>query len=413
MKIFESKVITRSQAVIREYPLICGVSLTRFLLSFSMGGVISVLLPLIKDEFSVGYTELGLLISAFAFARLIMDLPLGYLSDRFDNLSLLAVGMICVFGGVLICLFAPTFTLLVCGRILVGIGSGINNVAALTLLTRDAQRGSLGKINSLLEFSAIAGTSISPSIAGFLATSFQWRATFVLSAITSLISFFVVFWIKNNTGSSAKKHGKMPLEELPSSSILPISYRQLVSQRGILVGYVTAFMFSWSWGGFLSTLFPLYGSDVLGLSVKLIGLSMTVAALADLALLIPVGWLSDRYNRKPFLIGGLFCILLGILALPLAKGLPLFMLFCIIVYMGFAAWGMPPALLADLSSPESRGKVIGVYRFLVDAGFAIGPSVSAALTNHFGYVFTASLTALLLGLTMLGIIMFLPRGKFY
>ncbi len=413
MKIFESKVITRSQAVIREYPLICGVSLTRFLLSFSMGGVISVLLPLIKEEFSVGYTELGLLISAFAFARLIMDLPLGYLSDRFDNLSLLAAGMICVFGGVLICLFSPTFTLLVCGRILVGIGSGINNVAALTLLTRDAQRGSLGKINSLLEFSAIAGTSISPSIAGFLATSFQWRATFVLSAITSLISFFVVFWIKNNRGSSAQKHGKTPSVERPSSSTLPISYRQLFSQRGILVGYVTAFMFSWSWGGFLSTLFPLYGSDVLGLSVKLIGLSMTVAALADLALLIPVGWLSDRYNRKPFLIGGLFCILLGILALPLASGLPLFMLFCIIVYMGFAAWGMPPALLADLSSPESRGKVIGVYRFLVDAGFAIGPSVSAALANHFGYVVTASLTALLLGLTILSIIMFLPRGKFY
>ena len=46
----------------------------------------------------------------------------------------------------------------------------------------------------------------------------------------------------------------------------------------------------------------------------------------------------------------------------------------------FACWGLPPALLTHWVSPESRGVILGISRFMVDLGFILGSwTVSLAL----------------------------------
>ena len=57
-------------------------------------GVISPILPLFATEFGVGAAAIGLTLSSFALARLILNVPLGVLSDRYGRRMLLISGPI-------------------------------------------------------------------------------------------------------------------------------------------------------------------------------------------------------------------------------------------------------------------------------------------------------------------------------
>lgn len=55
-------------------------------------GVIPPVLPLFAAKFGVGSAAIGLTLSSFALARLILNIPLGILSDRYGRRLLLVVG---------------------------------------------------------------------------------------------------------------------------------------------------------------------------------------------------------------------------------------------------------------------------------------------------------------------------------
>ncbi|RMF90028.1 MAG: hypothetical protein D6736_07420, partial [Nitrospinota bacterium] len=54
---------------------------------------------------------------------------------------------------------------------------------------------------------------------------------------------------------------------------------------------------------------------------------------------------------------------------------------------------------------------LSLYRFLVDAGFVLGPSAAAYLANQFGYLFPALLTTGLLALVMSLTLLFLHESS--
>ena len=65
----------------------------RFLLAFAQGGVLSPLLPLLRETFHVGYGELGLLISMFGLSRVAMDIMAAYLLSWIPLFRLLLLGI--------------------------------------------------------------------------------------------------------------------------------------------------------------------------------------------------------------------------------------------------------------------------------------------------------------------------------
>ena len=69
-------------------------------------------------------------------------------------------------------------------------------------------------------------------------------------------------------------------------------------------------------------------------------------------------------------------------ALPISSSGPGFIVIGVLTGMGFACWGLPPALLTDFVPDASRGMILGLYRFMIDLGYIVGPwSVSAVLES--------------------------------
>src|SRR6266498_109883 len=79
-------------------------------------GIVSPVLPLYAKSFHVGYDAVGLLVSAFAFTRLLFDLVAGPLVGRFGERAVVTAGAAMVGVSSAAAALAPNFALLVVFR---------------------------------------------------------------------------------------------------------------------------------------------------------------------------------------------------------------------------------------------------------------------------------------------------------
>src|SRR5215468_3958190 len=155
----------------------------RFLLAFAQGGLLTPLLPLLRETFWVSPGELGLLTSMSGLSSVVMDVIATYLLNRWPLLSLLLQG-IGLTGVALFCsVLAPSFYWLVAAQMLLGFGVSITRAASLMVVIAATPRTAQGRANNLLEFSAIAGITLSPTLSGLTASLLHWRAAFGLATV--------------------------------------------------------------------------------------------------------------------------------------------------------------------------------------------------------------------------------------
>jgi MFS family permease len=83
-------------------------------------GIISPVLPLYAQSFGVGTAMIGLTITVFGAARLVMNLPAGFLSERYGRRLLLVGGPAVTALGSLAGGLAPTFGWLIASRFVAG-----------------------------------------------------------------------------------------------------------------------------------------------------------------------------------------------------------------------------------------------------------------------------------------------------
>jgi MFS family permease len=92
------------------------------------------------------------------------------------------------------------------------------------------------------------------------------------------------------------------------------------------------------------------------------------------------GPLSDRVGRKPLIVGGMLLCAAGVAALPLREQIAWWTACACGVGLGMGMlYPTLGAAISDLSTDESRGRSLGVYRFWRDLGYAVGAGLLAVL----------------------------------
>lgn len=370
----------------------------RFLLAFAQGGLVSPLLPLWRELFQVSSGELGLLTSMAGLSSVVMDLMAAELLRRYALVSLLLSGIgltsVALLGGLL----APGFYWLVATQMLLGFGIGMTRVAALTVVVTATPPEEQGQANNLLEFSAIAGLVLSPTLSGLTAAFLHWRLAFGLAACCVAGAFAWVLAMRQAlTEAVAAVPPPRATQQRPAAPPRPAP--TAMPYRTIGVAYGTTFLLSFTWSGFISTALPLFGGEVVGLSTSLLGGVLTVGLLGDLFLLMPMGWLADRLEARVVLTPALLLMALSVCALPLATSLGSLTLVSLGLHTGFAAWGMPSAVLALSVPREHLARTMGRYRLLVDGAVVVAPWLVGTLIDLGGYGLPAWCSGGLIGLS--------------
>jgi len=172
-------------------------------------GFILLILPLMLQlELGVEPGLRGMVLGLFATPFILLQYPIGNLSDKYGRYKFLIVGsiftalMLMVMG----ILAQIGFLILIVGFILLGIGNGLTGPPAMALVgdVIDPAENALGM--GFFNLMGNIGIIIGPLFGGFLVDSTNFIITFFLAGVIEILSLSIIltslFWIFNQNKSS-------------------------------------------------------------------------------------------------------------------------------------------------------------------------------------------------------------------
>jgi predicted MFS family arabinose efflux permease len=147
--------------------------------------------------------------------------------------------------------------------------------------------------------------------------------------------------------------------------------------------------------------FSVYAVRYPGASAASAGVAFGIYALIQSVMQLPLGWASDRWGRKPVLLGGLAIFAVGSVACALAADI-FQLIIARIIQGGGAVSAVAFAALADVTRPAVRTQAYTIIGVAIGAAFVIGILAGPLLAARIGL---DGLFYLLAGLALLALLL--------
>ena len=342
-----------------------------------MMALLTPLLPFIRDDFTLNYTQAGWLVLAYNLAYGLSQLPAGWLADRIGPRIMLAIGVagVAVIG--LLIGFSPTYIVLALFLVLLGLAGGGYHPSASPLVSASVKPENRGKALGTHQIGGTASFFLAPLIAAGIASTLGWRGTFLAISIPS-IAFGITFYLLLGRLGYARKVKSAASASRVEATPAPDRLRRLTAfvtlgvASMILVQSVIAFI-------------PLYIVDQLGRSEETGAAMLSLVYFGGLWAGPLGGYLSDRLGRVPVIIA------VGLIAAPSIYFLNVAPfgvgLSAMLILMGMAMHlGMPvvEAYIISYTSERRRSTVLGIYYLGSRGGPAVAPLVGYII-DHQGF----------------------------
>lgn len=350
-------------------------------------GLIAPILPLYARSFGVSYDAASLLISTFAFARLVFDPVAGPVVDRYGERLCAMTGVMFVGISSALAGLARSFPLVVLFRGAGGLGSSLFFAALYSHLLKVVPSNRMGRTMSVFYGALNVGIIAGGPIGGVVAQVWGLRSPlFLYSGLCLLSGLLYLRYMSDSNGRGAG-------EAAGSAPAGPGSWRgtrsrilALLRNPTFLTVLVLNMAFYWVVAGGYDTLVPLFGREGLGMSTVGVGGVFAIAVAAEFVVLYPAGSASDRIGRKRVLLPALAGLAIMMAAVGWAgSAVALGILMGVVGLTSGSAASGPAAMLADVVPEGGSGTAVGVFRFFGDLGFVLGPLVGGAAASAFGF----------------------------
>ncbi|NCY11032.1 MAG: MFS transporter [Actinobacteria bacterium] len=345
-----------------------------FLVAVGFGLIIPAI-PIFAKTFGVSNTLIGLIISSFAIMRFISGLFAGKLVDRFGERLVLGAGLFMVSLFTLISGLAQSYEQLLIFRTAGGLGSSMFSVSAGALILRVVSDNQRGQAQSLYNGGFIAGGVAGPAFGGALialsprAPFFIYSALLIVAGIVSLI-----FLHESRLGAKVEQ----------GSQERALSIKEALAIKPYLYSLFLAFLGSWILFGMRSSILPLFVVEDLKASPSLVGLSFTVALIAQGSVMVRAGKHSDKNGRKPVILAGFSIVMASLGILFLANNVTVYLIAMIVMGLGAGFAASAGAIVGDVIKGKS-GKVYAFWQMAGDAGMMVGPVLLGFISDAFSY----------------------------
>src|SRR6476620_8382354 len=197
--------LTASLAKAGTFSIVVALSFAH-LLNDMMQSLLPAIYPLIKESYGLDFGQIGLLTLAFQLTASLLQPVVGMYTDRRPQPYSLVAGMGCTFVGLIVLAHAGSYSLLLIGAMLIGLGSSIFHPES-TRMARMASGGRHGFAQSLFQVGGQAGQSIGPLLAAFIVVprgqaSISWFSLVALVAMVLLLQ--VGLWYKRQSPAPVK-----------------------------------------------------------------------------------------------------------------------------------------------------------------------------------------------------------------
>ncbi len=338
------------------------------------------LLPFIRTEFSLDYTQASFVTSAFALANGAAQLPAGWLADRFGPTALIMVGILGVaLAGVLVGL-SQTFAMLLVFIVLMGLLAGGYHPAATPLISESVEPKQRGRALGYHLVGGNASFFLAPIVAGAIAGTWGWRGSFIWLAVPTVV-FGLIFYIYLR-----KRHPRGHFHEIRKNRANEAAPPKGNVRR--LVAFLTMAVLGGGAAMSISAFLTLYAVDRLGASEEMAASLLSIMFFSGLWAGPVGGYLSDKIGRVPIIIVTTFVGGILVLCIPFVGWG--FGFFAILFFMGLSlALRMPvaEAFIIGQTLPRYRSTLFGVYYFTMHYTGAIFAPIMGGLIDKWGFDF--------------------------
>jgi MFS family permease len=362
-------------ASLHKHAFILPVYVPTFLISLA-AGIIAPILPLYLGEFEVGYGIIGLVLSGQAIGMLISDLPSGMAMRWLGQRRAMIIGLGLVALSSLALFWARSIPEALIYRILTGMGFSLFGVSRHAYIAANAVIGVRGRAVALFGGINRIGRFSGPAIGGLIGSALGLRVPFLVSGALLSLALLLVFWMVPRTAATQDR------TQQPLRSYIQDLWMTARDQYRILTTVGLGQLFAQMVRTGRDAFIPLYGADVLGLSVAQIGWISSFASAIDMLLFYPVGMVMDRWGRKYAIVPSFLVQGIGFVLIPLTGGFA--SLAAVAGLIGFGnglGSGTMLTLGADLAPEDKRGEFLGMWRLIGDAGFMLGPAVAGVVAG--------------------------------
>ncbi len=339
-------------------------------------GIVTPVLPLYAQAFGVGAALVGMVVSAFGLARLLVNLPAGQMSERVGQRNLIIAGTLLTTLGIFLCGLSRSFPELIVYRFISGLGAGTFTTAGMVMISNISTSQDRGRCMSMFQGSLLLGTSVGPAIGGFVAEAMGFQAPFFLAAFFNAVA---LVWAALRVPDirTAKEETELPRSVRGSQHSRPpggSQTGQLLSDPNFVLICFVSFGIFLSRAGARMTIMPLLAYERLGMTESQLGLTFTGMAILNLVMVPVAGILADRYGRKVAIVPSTLLAGLAHVLIALSPNTVLFLLSAGLIGIATGIGGpAPAAYVADIAPPGSRGLTMGLFRTFSDLAMVGGP----------------------------------------
>ncbi|MBM4441484.1 MAG: MFS transporter [Candidatus Rokubacteria bacterium] len=368
-------------------------------------GVIAPILPLFARDFGVGTAAIGLTLSTFALARLLLNVPLGVVSDRLGRRPLLIGGPLVTAIGMIGSGIAPDIYQLLAWRFVAGAGSAMYMTGAQIYLADISTPLNRARFIGTNQGALLLGTSSGPAIGGAVAELWGLRAPFHVVGVAALVAMVYAWARLPETRGLVAEEAEAEAEAARAAGRAGGAaraggrawLRMIRSRDFFAVAWVTMSVF-FTRTASRQTLVPVMAAARLGISAGALGAVFTMMSLVNMFLIAPAAVIADRWGRKWAIVPSGLLVALSLVMMANANGWALFLAAAVLMAVATGVAGpAPAAYAADIAPPELRGLAMGLYRSSGDVGFLIGPPLLGAIADATSYGWGFGANALLIG----------------
>ncbi|MCX7123017.1 MAG: MFS transporter [Gammaproteobacteria bacterium] len=245
--------------------------------------------PELQAQFNLTPFWVEALLSANFIGYCISLFFVGSLADRYGRKPIILLGLLIFVIGSILCVSAPTYSCLLIGRFLQGIGIAAPAILSFLIIADSYAMKKQQFLLAMLNGSMNIAVAVSPLIGSYIALYFQWRGNFVLLLILGLIVllasvFFVPKYKLPEHKETISLRGYLPLFKSKPLMLLMANIILMIIPYWIFVG-----------------MSPLLYMKNLGVSLRHFGYYQGIFALVFALGSILFGLMMHRYTQKKIL----------------------------------------------------------------------------------------------------------------
>lgn len=205
------------------------------------------LFEVIRADYQVSYTELGLALVAFNALTAVFQTPAGFLVDHVGARIVLICGLLLGSAAVVVAGVAVSFWVFVAMFALAGLGNAVYHPADYAILSDRVASERIGRAFSIHTFAGMLGGAVAPGLLLFLYGYVGWRGAFVA---TAMLGFAVAVVLAFQRDAPIRRDHLDPVVDAGSGNG-QTSLRLLLSPV-ILLNFVFFALFAFTNGGLIT-----------------------------------------------------------------------------------------------------------------------------------------------------------------